>query len=1027
MDFTQNEFEEVLNIFRNEGLEILQSMDGNLLMLEKEPENNQYILQLFRDAHSLKGSARMLGFNTIQSITHKIEDIIGLFKEKKVFPFPQILETISNSLEYIQELIEKTFENQSEYTTPAAAEHIKALEEVVHNQQIFQPPKVECQNLENVLRSDILIEVNKIDALIIEIIFIYSKLRTDGPNADLKTLSIILNKLKELKITFEKLNLKEVVNSVDLAIESLNTTSGENFDNIENIQEFLLEINSKISDMAHTFSQICAENNIQSKNYYECVAQMLFELEESQKKPPKTKIIKENTRDHVEKFIAIIQKLEVNVEILPEVKMLLAKIIQGLKNDNELKIFTTISNLFQIYEKNNKPFEKDTLNAIYDVCYEYLQLPINNQRERIKKTGFLIQRVQIVEKISQINVQNIQQRFIDHPKVPSFNSQDWFDNINTNAIKTLRIDSHKLDNLVNQIGELIVTRIKNTEQLPLARHIQNDCLEWQKSWHKVGHFIKYFDKKYLSDSAGQSNLQNILSYNKQLISLYNTHNERIYNIFMKVDTLYRQLQENDVQLNSITNDLETMVKSMRILPLATIFHLFPRMVHNIAKDKGKEVEFRVQGSEVSADKKIIEDIKIPLMHILRNSIDHGIETPRERESKGKKRVGEILVSAFHKEDKIIITIKDDGKGLDVEKIKARALEKGFLTFEEINTLPEDQIVNLIFYPGFSTGDSVTDISGRGLGLDIVHTKISQLNGRIDVCSEYENGTITTIELPATMATIKAFVVLECSQFFAFPASSIKTVTRISTDEVFEKDDKNYFIYNEKIIPIFTLSQILQYENVPRKTEKFTLLIIESDNAQLGIIVEKLIGEEEILHKKLPQPFLKVKNISGITTLANGKTSLILNVTDILNTTITRKTITKIVATNNLERISKNKNYKILVVDDSLTTRTLQKNIIESHGYWVQIATNALDALSMLKYAKFDLIVTDNEMPEMNGLEFVKEVKSDPNLANIPIIVLTSNERSTWVERFNEAGADKFMQKSEFNQEVFMKYIYEFLK
>lgn len=1030
MDFTQNEFEEVLNIFRNEGLDILQSMDRNLLLLEKDTDNTQIILQLFRDAHSLKGSARMLGFNGIQSIIHKVEDIIGLFKEKKIFPYPQILETMSTALECVQELVEKTVENKSEYLTPGVGEHIRNLEEIVNNQQIFQFPQNNDENSENELRTKILQDLNKIEALVIETIFVYSKLRIDGPQGDVSDVSIIFEKLSELKAVFDNFGLDEIVSCISEGIKIIEDIFAMESGNMENIQEPLLHLNSKISDIVSAFGNICESNKIQTKNYYEFVAQRLSDVEMEK---PKTVInddkkILENSSNLIKELIENIKKLETNIEFLPKIKIILSQLTQIFESSKELKIFKSILTLLDVYEKNNKPFEKDTLCAIHDVLNDFLKLSGgNNYEEKSKDIEFLIQRIEIVEKISQINVKGMQQKLMGGQRAVNFNSQDWFDNINTNAIKTLRIDSSKLDQLVNQIGELIVTRIKNTEQLPFARGIQNEFLDWQKSWHKVGHFIKYFDKKYLSNSIERENFQNIVSYNKQLISLYNMHSEKIYSIFSQVDFLYKQLQENDVQLNSITNELETMVKSMRILPLATIFHLFPRMVHNIAKDKGKEIEFKVQGSEVSADKKIIEDIKIPLMHILRNSIDHGIETPKERKNKGKKPAGEILVSAFHKEDKIIITIKDDGRGLDVEKIKARALERGFLSQEEINTLPEDQIVNLIFYPGFSTGETVTELSGRGLGLDIVHTKISQLNGRIDVCSEYENGTLTTIELPATMATIKAFVVLECDQFFAFPASSIKTVTRISTNEVFEKDDKNYFIYNEKIIPIFTLSQILQYANTPRKTEKYTLLIIESDNSQLGIIVEKLIGEEEILHKKLPPPFLKIKNIAGITTLANGKTSLILNVTDILNTTITRKSITKIIATNNLERISKNKAYKILVVDDSVTTRALQKNIIESYGYNVQIATNALDALSLLRYGEFDLIVTDNEMPEMNGLEFVKEVKRDKVLAQIPIIVLTSNEKSLWLERFNEAGADRFMQKSDFNQESFMAQINEFLK
>ncbi len=894
MDFSENEFDEVLNIFRNEGLEILESMDGNLLLLEKDPENNELVLQLFRGAHSLKGSARMLGFNGIQSLAHKIEDILDLFKKNKLFPKPEILEIITETLECVKELIEKTVENRAEYTTPDIAEHITKLEDIMTGRQ---EPLYE------------------------------GFYETQEPEDDL--------------------------------IEMVNI--------------------SDIDDMPDT-----------------------------------------------DELIDNIKKLETNIEVLPKVKNLILQSVKSLGGTSKAKVFRSFANLLQIYEESNKPFERDTLAAICDIINDFSELDLYDDVERRRQLDSLIQRADIVEKISQINIKVAPQKPVGSV-TQSFNSQDWFDNMNTSAIKTLRIDSTKLDQLVNQIGELIVTKIKNTEQLQYMRGIQNEFIEWQKNWNKFGHFLKYFDKKYLSNNFENGDFQNITTYNKQLIALHNTHTEKLAITYSKIDTHYKRLQENDTQLDSITSDLETMVKNMRVLPLATIFHLFPRMVHNIAKDKGKEIDFKVRGSEVSADKKIIEDIKIPLMHILRNSIDHGIEDPDVREEKGKKRTGEISIIAEHRENKIIITVEDDGCGLDVEKIRARALECGFLSAEEANTLSEDQIVNLIFYPGFSTGETVTELSGRGLGLDIVHTKISQLNGRIDVCSEYGNGTTITIELPATMATIKAFIVLEFDQMFAIPASSIKTVTRINTNEVFDRDGKNYFIYNEKIIPIFTLSQILRYENLERKTEKYTLLLIESDNAQIGIIVDKLIGEEEILHKKLPLPFLKIKNISGITTLANGKASLVLNVGDMLNTAVTRKSITKIVAMNRMVVMDKNKEYRILVVDDSVTTRTLQKNIIERYGYRVQIATNAFDGLNLLKNETFDLIVTDNEMPEMNGLDFVREVKKDTRLSKIPIVVVTSSEKSLWFEQFAEVGADSYMQKSEFNQDTFIQKINELIK
>ena len=1015
MEFSETELNEILNIFKYEGLEIVDSMDNNLLELEKQPKNQELILQLFRDAHSLKGSSRMLGFNSMQTLMHKIEDLIGLFKERKIFPHSEILETISKTLEYVKFSIEKTVEMKTEYSDENYEQFFTMLNSIFDNQEKYKitdfEEEVEGNTEENKEN------LTQIENLISKILYHYTLIRQKSDFSYSKDLSSELEKLIKISTTNKINDFQETIQKAYQIAINLITKPNEDY---KNSQEILLELDLNIDKIISIFTAYCEEHGINHRNYYDEVFKMLEGKEiENEEIPPIETTIKDLISDI--KNIDIKNNQKENIEASTE------KIKNALKQKEDIDIFNLLTNIINYYQKHEKVPERDTKEALCNILDEYIS-PENTGGKELKTS--LVQRLKIVLNIAHINIENLNHRNeIQHAESPS--SSDWLTNINTSTIKTLRVDSTRLDKLVNQIGELIVTRIKNTEHLSLAKNIQNDFIEWQKSWNKLGHFIKYFDKKYLNNEYGtlsnqEEFMQNMSSYNKQLISLYTNHGEKFHNILSQIDLLHKNMQEQDVSLSAISCELEAMVKNMRILPLATIFHLFPRMVHNIAKEKGKKIDFRVQGSEVSVDKKIIEDIKIPLMHILRNSIDHGIEVPNVRLERGKEETGVITINAEHREDKIIITIKDDGQGLDVEKIKQKALDKGFLTTEEAEKLPDDEIVNIIFYPGFSTEETITELSGRGLGLDIVHTKISQLNGKIDIATEYGRGTITTIELPATMATMKAFIAMEAEQLFVFPASSIKTVIRINTDEIFLKENKNYFVYNNKVIPVYTLSQILKFENTERKEEKYTLLIIESENSQIGIIVQKLIGEEEILHKKLPAPFCKVKNISGITTLANGNTCLILNITDILNYA-NKRIFTKIISVNTQNILQNNSQYKILVVDDSKTTRILEKNIIESRGYNVRIATSALDALNIMQKNEFDLIITDNEMPEMTGLEFVEEIRSQEKYQKLPIIVLTSNSKDIWESKFLLAGANHFVQKSEFNQEMFINKISELLK
>lgn len=1020
MDFLDEELDEILSIFQQEGGEILQSMDKSLFALEENPDNLEIVIQLSRDAHSLKGSARMLGFESIQAVAHKIEDILGLIKDRKIECTSQITDIISESLSHILVLINKTVEQKKEFFTPDTASYIEKLEKIAQassDADITNSQTLNCSEDTKKLLS----RLNKIEELIVQLIYIFSAARQ---NNNFSEIHILKAPLGELNVIIRELNLNPLS---DLIVDAAKFINSINKDTIS--ENEILQLNSKIDDIEEYFNSYCHQKGVQTQNYFDIANELLVNKNDeklNKNKHEDTKII----ADLIDRIYEKLSLLEINLEFLPDIKELITQVLTKIRNPEIKKIFETVLKILNFYQLNSKNIENDTLEAIKEIIQNIRKIfEPNTLKPEEKKFDIelLLQKATIIEQMAKLNFTKpkAKKNVVKSEKT----NQDWLSSIDTSDIKTLRIDSYKLDKLVNQIGDLIITRIKTNEHLSLAKNIQNELNEWQKSFNKMSYYVKYFDRKYITSSSLGATVdpRAIAAFNKQLMVLQNMHAEKMVSIIKETTGLFKQMQENDSKLNSATTEIEGMVKNMRILPLSTIFHLFPRMVHNIAKDKGKQIEFLTEGADVSADKKIIEEIKIPLIHILRNSIDHGIELPSERKEAGKNPVGKITVSAKHRENKIIINITDDGRGLDVEKIKQRALEKGLLTQDEIETIDEEQLVNIVFYPGFTTGDYVTELSGRGLGLDIVHTKISQLNGRVDIFSEFQKGTMVTIELPATMATIKTFIVTEQNQLYAIPTSSIQTVLRVDTTDVFERDGKNYYVYNDEVVPIYTLSQILEFENKPRYANKYTLMMVKSESSVIGIIVEKLICDQEILHKKLEAPLFKVKNISGITTLANGEICLILNVGDIFSSAVPKKITSKIIASNKAIRMQENYTRKILVVDDSLTTRTLQKNILKSYGYQVQIATNAPDALTKMRKENFDLIITDNEMPEMSGLEYVKKIRKEKDWAIIPIIVLTSLPESKWGKQFFEAGAQAYIQKDKFEQESFIKCVDNFLK
>ena len=510
---------------------------------------------------------------------------------------------------------------------------------------------------------------------------------------------------------------------------------------------------------------------------------------------------------------------------------------------------------------------------------------------------------------------------------------------------------------------------------------------------------------------------------KQVFSLLSDITQNVSRTIYDLNSLYRSSKEDDMKMRLIIDEMESMVKNIRVLPISTVFNSFSRMVRDIASEKGKDIDFDIQGKDTCADKKIIEEIKTPLIHILRNAIDHGIESKEDRLMAGKSPVGKITLSARQDDNTVIIEVMDDGQGFNLDKIKDRAVARGFLTQEDIDNMSDEAIMNIIFWPGFTTGDSITSISGRGIGLDVVKTKISQLNGKVKVLSEFGKGSCVRIEIPVTLTTLRVFLVKISEQVFAIPIQMITTFILKKHDEIKTNNGTRSIVYNDKILPLYYLADILGLEPIPRG-EKETILIIESDEKSIGLVVDKLLGDQDILQKKLSPPLYKVKNISGITNLASGELCLILNMQDILhydfNKAITASSTPKLLTNDVLS-------YKrILVVDDSMTTRTMIKNILMNIGYVVDAVLDAQEALVKLKMNHYDLITSDITMPKIDGYEFVERLKNDEMYADIPVIVMSSIAEDVAMKKLRKFNIEGYMQKDSFNQNEFVNKVKEVL-
>lgn len=575
------------------------------------------------------------------------------------------------------------------------------------------------------------------------------------------------------------------------------------------------------------------------------------------------------------------------------------------------------------------------------------------------------------------------------------------------SIDTIRVASTKLDTLMDLSGELTVSKI----QLALRLGKINDL------------------SLLLEDSTRELNsIETALlpqrSENPGLFSEVGLIINRLKNRFdsasVEIGNLSDGISEDNSRLNFVAYEFEEVIKNLRMLKLSNIFNLYPRMVRDISNELGKEVNFIIEGGDITADKKILEEMRDPLMHMIRNSIDHGIELPDEREQQGKQRAGTIKLSANHFAGHITITLEDDGKGLNEKSIIETALRKKLIDEEASKNLTHKQIHKLIFTPGFSTSKIITDVSGRGVGMEVVQANIDKLKGKINIESETKKSTRFIIELPLTLATLRVMTASVGNHIFAIPVDFIVSVIIVDVAEIFSMEARDTIVFRDEPITIVNLKTVLELEDISDSTMKnvttFQCIILSSMGEKAGFIVDSLIDEQEVLVKPLGFMLKRVKNVSGSTILVSGDVCMILNPNDLLKT-VKSLSASEILETSTPESLRKK---RILLVEDSITTRTQEKRILESAGYDVVVAVDGLDGYQKLLINEIDAVVSDVEMPNLDGLSLTEKIRAEKKYLSLPVVLVTSLSSEEQKKRGLESGANAYLTKSGFDQKILIE-------
>jgi two-component system, chemotaxis family, sensor kinase CheA len=588
-----------------------------------------------------------------------------------------------------------------------------------------------------------------------------------------------------------------------------------------------------------------------------------------------------------------------------------------------------------------------------------------------------------------------------HEEIPIISTKEMTpESIDSDSI---RVSIKNLDHISALMEEFQLNKIAIDDHYNALAHLSTKMASFEQQLKQVMH--------YTDPNASTS---------KALAGINHVFSDLVHETLHLQQTMHKRINE----INVLSNTLLDEVRTLRLIPAAVLLRTLPRTVRDIAQSLQKSVEFSIHGDSVKMDKMVLEGLKDPLIHILRNAVDHGIEESTVRKAANKPEVAHIAMHVIDQGDHIDIQITDDGAGIDSKKIADTACQKNLLTPEELLTLSNDDILNLVFKPGFSTKKIITDVSGRGFGLDIVKENITRLKGHVSIATELGKGTMISLSVPLTLASERGFLITCAGQTFVIPSTLIEHVVTLPKKNILHIEGTEAIDIDQHPIPLRLLSSLLNIsQQIPNK-ELYTVLIAKKDQDHIGFIVDEILGEREIVIKPTLAPLDNMTLVSGGTLSSEGKVILVLNVNALINQALTRTQHISIEEAP--ETLIAPHRPHILIVDDSITTRTLEKNILESKEYKVTAAVNGKEAWDLLQKESFSLVITDVSMPIMDGFTLTEHIKTNDKLRELPVIIVTSLDSEAEKKRGIDVGADAYIIKNAFESNELLSIVAQLL-
>ncbi|PJA32691.1 MAG: hypothetical protein CO187_03165 [Zetaproteobacteria bacterium CG_4_9_14_3_um_filter_53_7] len=569
----------------------------------------------------------------------------------------------------------------------------------------------------------------------------------------------------------------------------------------------------------------------------------------------------------------------------------------------------------------------------------------------------------------------------------------------------LRVAVDKIDQLIALGEDMQVARIEISQNAAALQRLNDDILGLSEVMDSL--------KPLLTSDLRSINQDKLRD---TLIELFDT----TYELQDNCGKLQAGMRSCAGDLGFVTSELNHSLYSLRLVSASTLMQGITRSVRDIARELGKKVDVKIFGDEIEMDRVVQSDLKAPLLHLIRNAIDHGIESPEERVEKGKPEAGMITITLSGAGSEVSLTVSDDGHGIDVQKVAAAAVRKKLIRTDEQETMGAKKLLDLIFHPGFSTRETITAISGRGVGLDVVRSTLANIKGRVSVETSLNEGTSFQLFLPRMLTAERGLLVRVAGDIYVIPSMAVDRVMTVQADEIVKVDCSEAILIDGRAVSIRSLAHALGLgsDKAIEHGHELSLVIIRKGLAAVAFQVDEVVQEREIVIKSLMPPLTSVPNVLGAAVSASLGIMLVLNVNGLLDATLSGGSGITFKGKERRALASQ----RILLVDDSITTRTLEKSVLENRGYATTLAVNGSQAWGILQHQHFDLIITDVEMPIMNGFELTAKIKSDDALKATPVIIVTSLANDADKKRGADAGADAYIVKSQFESKALLALV-----